>query len=246
LWKHFAGRHDIGVVQPYGLYADRLAIATVDAQGINLRYILGRRARRWTLPGRRIPLVRLMERCGMWLRDFQAFTRRESGTFDVAELQSYCGVRLALLADLHPARFDSRFNASIVARMAEIGASAAATNTAISGRHNDYTAHNIIAVGDGVALDPCNFWLDLETLKADPSYSPSLLGELQDRFVGTYGMLSTCDPLFSVMRCRYTLTRLLTVLDSPPHWTSRARIDRRRMAAGCYQWLQRFARGLTS
>lgn len=255
LWRRFGDGGPLGVVRPFGLYPHHLAIATVEATGTNLRHLLGRRARRLTRSSGRAALARHVEQCGAWLREFQAITAQPTGRFDDREMQEYCKVRLALLAARHPALFGDELPRDILARLREIGEAPAARDTRTSGRHNDFTAHNIVALGSGirvldfsmfdhgtVALDACNFWIDLETLKADPTYSARFLTELQQRFLGAYGIVTTTDPLFAAARCRYSLNRLLTILDAQSHWAL-AWIDRRRVASGCYDWLTEFARG---
>ena len=251
LWREFADDAQLGVVQPYGCYREHLAIATVEAPGRTLRRVASRSARRYSLPAQRRALLLHVRLCGTWLRRFQAVTKCAAAPFDTDEMLDYCSTRLTRLASVDPARFGPLLATRVLARLEALTGAVSAGQNPVAGRHNDFAMHNIIAAAGGIrvldfsmfdhgstAFDASNFWLGLEILKADPTYSPGLLCRLQDEFLGAYGGFDPDGPLSVAARCRYSLNRLLTLLDEPT-WSLGSFSGR--IAGACYDWLLGFA-----
>jgi hypothetical protein len=250
LTRHFAGRRDIGVVEPYARFDEPLAVATVEAQGITLRRLLARSARVLRLPGRRARLERAVRQCGCWLREFQQATARGTAAFDHDALLSYCRLRVEELARPPAPALPGDLAQRILERLADRGE--VSSDAAICGRHNDFAGHNIIVGEEGVRVldfsmfdhgpavfDVANFWLDLELLKPDPTYSPRVIGDLQRAFLESYGLADPRDPAIARALCRYVLNRLLTLRTARPRPLSLAE---RRLAAACHAWLVAFAK----
>ena len=251
----FGAQGRLGVVEPFAHYPELLAIATVEATGEPLRRHVARDARRFVLaPGRRRSLLSYAELCGEWLRKFHEFTSRGTGSFDIGDLTGYCRGRLSALEKTGGSRVDQRLSAAVLDRIRQVASNVAAADNPIAGRHNDFATHNIIVSDEsGIRVldfsmfdhgstyfDVCNFWLELELLKSDPSYSARTLARLQQAFLTSYGSLTPADPLFELVRGRYVLNRLLTALKQRPGF-SIAAWYRRRVAHACYRWLQGFA-----
>ena len=245
----------LGVVQPFAHYADLCAIVTVEAPGEPLRRFLARDARRFTAsPLARQALVEYAERCGEWLRLFHECTSRGHARFDAEELIRYCRGRLAALQRSERPAVDGELADAILRKISAVADRVPASDNPVAGRHNDFATHNVIAsrpaairvldfsmYDDGSAyFDVCNFWMELEMLKLDPSYSSSLLTRLQQAFLESYGEFEPGDALFEVVRCRYVINRLLTTLNERSNRLITAWY-RRRAQRACTRWLQAFA-----
>jgi len=242
-----------GVVAPIAFYPDIPAIVTLEALGRPLRERYRTTARRFGLSAPRSELKECVRHCGLWLREFQQLTSARVAPFDTEELLAYSEVRIELLAKDPHSGFSDALGKQLVATVRTIADSElAATTTA--GRHNDFASHNIVSSGSGVrvidfsmfdrgatAYDPCNFWLELEMLKYDWTYSRRFLDELQSVFLDSYGNIDPGDAAFSVARVRYSLNRLLTALGASGGWRPDARY-RRRAAEVSYDWLVHFAK----
>jgi hypothetical protein len=255
LSARFAGDRQLGAVRPFGYYPEQLAIATVEIPGDTLRQRLSRYARRLLLSTRNRERLHTYARlCGLWLRRFHEVTSRGVARFDADDLVDYCRARLALIDGKTPMPLGPQVSTRILARIREVAGSAAATDNPVAGRHNDFASHNII-VDDrpGICVldfsmfdhgstyfDVCNFWYELDTLKSDPTYSPTTLSGLQGEFLGAYGSIVPTHPLFMLVRCRYTLNRLLTTLNLAPAGRLSA-LYRQRLAVVCRHWLIDFA-----
>lgn len=248
----FARRPRLGVVRAFAFYPEHLAIVTVEAPGATLRHVLGRAARWLRVPGQRRALLEQARLCGAWLRTFQALTDQRGTSFDRQEMVEYCATRTTRLAQLSRAWSEGGLSTKLLARLDEVITAVPTEENRSSGRHNDFAMHNIIAGANGItvldfgmfdhgsaAFDPCNFWLSLEVLKSDPTYSHAFLADLQHAFLDAYGGIDPAHPLFAAVRCRYSLNRLLTVLDDaaprPLGWFGH------RMADACQSWLHNFA-----
>lgn len=250
LFARFGDAGPTGVVRPFAYYPELLAIVTVAAEGDTLRRHVSRHARRvpFSRSGR---LTESVELCGAWLREFHDATRQGAARFDVAELLEYCEVRLIMLTGR--TAFGGHLSDRLLQRIRTNAAAVAAKDNIVAGRHNDFAGHNIIVGDKGIRVldfsmfdygstcfDVCNFWNELEMLRLDPTYSPRLIGALQEAFLKSYGAMSPAHPLFALVRCRYVLNRLLTVLDQ--HGGGPFSIlDRRRIAHRCRSWLNAFA-----
>lgn len=242
-----------GVVAPIAFYPDIPAIVTLEAVGRPLRERYRTTARRIGLPAPRAALKACVRHCGVWLREFQQITATHTGPFDTEELLTYSQARIDLLTKDPRAGFSDALGKQLIATIRTIAA-AELTATPSAGRHNDFASHNILSRGGDVrvidfsmfdngatAYDPCNFWLELEMLKYDWTYSRSFLDELQSIFLRAYGNTRPDEAAFSLARVRYSLNRLLTALSSSDGWRPDARY-RRRAAEVSRDWLVHFAR----
>ena len=244
---------DNGVGVPFGYYPEYPALATLEAANKTLRMHYRTKARLIAPTSSRDCLMREVSNCGLWLRDFQKVTEKERAPFDIDELITYSGVRLKRLLGQNDIEFPNSLAEGITKSIQELGENIQADENRIVGRHNDFASHNILASDGRVwiidfnmfdygsnAYDPCNFWLDMEMLKHDATYSKPFLGALQERFLNSYGLISQESPAFNLARCRYTLNRLVTSLSGAKGWTPE-KYYRRRVVRACLDWLESFA-----
>jgi aminoglycoside phosphotransferase (APT) family kinase protein len=215
-----------GTVVPLANYIDLFALVTVDAGGTTLRRTYTRHARRWALPRDRGALLEQVELCGRWLSEFHASTAQGHDGFHLDELQAYCRTRLEKMHRLYPAVLSTTQAELLMTAAARVAARIPPDSLRISGRHNDFASHNIIARPDGGisvldftmydhganAFDVCNFWFELEMLQWDPTYSRSLLSDAQRLFLASYGGMTADSPDFILARLRYAINRLLNAL----------------------------------
>ena len=244
-----------GVVEPLAYYPEQPAVATVEAPGATLGGLVSRHARWYSLSGQCWELPLYANLCGRWLRDFHDATAQGARRFDIDEHLEYCEPRLSLLCKIDRVGFDAEQAKKVLARLTALAASVPEGDNTVAGRHNDFAGHNIIAGHRGVRVldfsmydhgstyfDVCNFWLDLDVLKMDRAFAPRVLSALQGIFLDSYGGASPAHPLFTLVRCRYVLNRLLTTVNSLKKW-NRSYPARRRLAKAYYQWLTDFADG---
>lgn len=216
-------------VLPLSYYPDLPSLVTIEAPGPTLRRAYSASARRFAARRGRAELAERVMLCGEWLNDFHERTSRGVEAFDVNGLLAYCATRLDTIRKFHPAIFSVRESDALIAGASKICESISASGLRVSGRHNDFASHNIIASFDGGvrvldftmydygsnSFDVCSFWFELEMLKCDPSYSPRFLADLQRSFLKSYGDVSIESPEFRLARLRYSLNRLLTALARP-------------------------------
>lgn len=248
---------DYGVPAPIAFYGDIPAIVTLEAKGRPLRERYRTSGRLLSQPWARENLRQCALRCGAWLRDFQTATSKGKQDFNADELLDYCETRIQLLLE----QPGSGFSSSLASRLVDAMQRTALTifeGVETSGRHNDFASHNIISFGHTIkvidfsmfdhgpiAYDCCNFWLELEMLKLDWTYSNGFLTELQRSFLKGYGNIAPHDPAFELARVRYSLNRLLTAVTNQRVW----RLDnryRRRAAEASLNWLRNFGNRSTT
>jgi hypothetical protein len=244
---------DHGTVTPLALYADIPSIVTVDAQGTTLRHAYARRARVFSRLGSRRSLLSLARLAGRWLAAFQTQTSVGQGEFPVDELLQYCQTRLDRIRKHHSGTLSDEQVERLTFRARALAQSLALDTLRITGRHNDFASHNIIARPDGSirvldfqsfdhgpeAFDACNFWFELEMLKFDPTYSAELLAGMQQEFLRSYGRIDPMQADFQLARLRYAINRLLNELDGS-EGLQRLSLRRRRSVRGTRAWLAAF------
>lgn len=253
LADRWRGDRRFGVADPIAFYPEIPAVLTLAATGRPLRERYRTTARRVGMPFARAELLQCASGCGEWLREFQAATCKGVAPFDIDELLSYCDVRIRLLLEDTRSGFSSSLASRLITKAQTVAKTSLRDGTPVTGRHNDFASHNLISAGGTVrvidfsmfdygaaAYDPCNFWLELEMLKYDWTYSRSFLTQLQDRFLGAYGNIQAHDPAFALARIRYSLNRLLTALGERDGWRPDARYRRRAAEVSC-DWLTNFA-----
>lgn len=246
---------EYGVGVPFGYYPEYPAIATLEAANKTLRMRYRTRARLLVPSAVRDSVTQEVANCGLWLRKFQEVTAKEAATFDIDELVIYSQVRLKRLLSHSKIDFPNHLAEGVVQGIYGLGGSIQPGEGRIVGRHNDFAGHNILVDDQKVwvidfsmfdhgpsAYDPCNFWLELEMLKLDPTYSTPFLGDLQKQFLASYGLISPDSPEFRLARCRYTLNRLVTSLGDMEGWKPDS-FYRRRVVHRCLNWLEGFAEG---
>lgn len=242
-----------GVATPFAYYPDFPAVVTLGAEGRPLRESLRLGARRIFTPALRRMLLEHAVSCGQWLHEFQGATSRGTACFDVDELLSYCRIRLDLLLEEPVPGFSADLADGIIESVLKVSASLDCARNQLVGRHNDFASHNIITDDRSMrvidfsmydlgsfAYDPCNFWLELEMLKYDWTYSRPFLTRLQESFLQAYGAIRPDDAAFKLARVRYALNRLLTAVSASRGWRPDARY-RRRAAEVSHEWLLAFA-----
>lgn len=253
-WKTCA---DFGVVEPIAFYPDIPALLTKEALGRPLRERYRTTARRLGRGSSKRELIECVSRCGEWLSEFQQETRVGIASFDVKELLDYCVIRFKLLLQDASSGFSPELAKRIAYRVNETALGELANGVVITGRHNDFASHNIISQDGTIrvidfsmydtgaaAYDVCNFWLELEMLKYDWTYSRPFLSQLQCEFLAGLEEIQPLAPAFRLARVRYSLNRLLTALGNRGAWRPDARY-RRRAAEVSLDWLRSFADGKT-
>lgn len=244
-----------GTVTPLNLYPEIPALATFEASPGTLREHYRRSLRHLWRRGSIDDLTQEVTHCGLWLRDFQRQTAAGTGAFDVQALLDYVTVRLRALVDDASLDFPQQLADLISQRVVSLGQSITPSSHRICGRHNDFASHNILVKNGRVwvidfsmydtgssTFDPTYFWLDLEMLKHDPSYTSSAIDQLQDRFLQAYGGIRTEDAAFQLVRCQYSLNRILT-LHASSRWPTPANLYRRSVVKRSLAWLQGFGAG---
>ncbi len=242
-----------GTVVPLALYADVPSVVTVEAQGMTLRKVYAKQARFFAGSNSRRSLLDLAELAGKWLGTFQAKTIVGQGDFPVEDLLQYCQKRLERLSKHHADTLSHEQVARLNTRTRALARSLAPGSVRITGRHNDFASHNIIAQLDGgirvldfqsfdhgpEVFDACNFWFELEFLKFDPTYSAGLLAQMQESFLQAYGRIDPVRVDFQLARLRYAVNRLLNELDAD-QGLQRLSLRRRRSVRGTRAWLLAF------
>jgi hypothetical protein len=242
-----------GTVMPLALYADIPSVVTVEARGMTLRKVYARQARLFSGSTSRRSLLNLARLAGEWLGAFQAQTDVGQGDFPVDDLLKYCQKRLERLAQHHAGTLSDEQVERLNTRTRALALSLAPDSVRITGRHNDFASHNIIARHDGgirvldfqsfdhgpEAFDACNFWFELEFLKFDPTYSAELLAQMQRSFLQAYGRIDPLRADFQLARLRYAVNRLLNELDAG-QGLQRLSLRRWRSVRGTRAWLLAF------
>jgi hypothetical protein len=252
--SHGPSAQNAGTVQALAFYPDVPSVVTVEAVGRTLRKEYSLKARVGATRYAQASLLHHAELCGHWLSDFHTRMTVSHDRFDVDDVLSYCRIRLTKLRESHPSLLSEGGQNAIEEAVRRLSRQMDSDSLRVSGRHNDFASHNIIACHDGGirvldfmaydeganAFDVCNFWFDLETLKYDPTYSTSVLTAMQGVFLKAYGEVHPDQPDFRLAQLRYSVNRLLNELGrtSPwrlisPRWHLHIRATRR--------WLRDFA-----
>jgi len=249
LFAHFQTHQTWGVARPIAVFPDELAIVTEEVRGIALTDLIGRSAKRHMFGYRQPVLEKYCVLAGTWLREFQSFTTRRNGEFNIQGLMQYCDQRLDTLIAYRRAGIDDRFKAQFRRYLNKKHEQSRRKPDIIVGRHNDFSPHNIIVEGDRISVidfgffdhdsylyDVCKFWFQLECMKTSPLFRPSTIERLQNSFFVGYGnSIDPRGPAFEMVASRYYLTRLVTMVKEGTRGGLRGWIDRR-----SYEWcLQR-------
>lgn len=243
-----------GVAQPFGYYPEHLALATFEVGSQTLRHHYRSAARRVYRGSSRKILMEEVKNAGIWLREFQQHTFQDNGSFDGEQLIDYLGIRLNRIMQMHDIEFSSAFAERLKNKIRQLSETINAKTHENSGRHNDFASHNILVENGKLwvidfsmydtgssAYDPAYFWLDIEMLKADPTYCSHFLCQLQDNFLFHYGKISPNHPAFQLVRCQYCINRILT-LHRKSNFPTLDTLYRRKVVASCLVWLQDFSR----
>lgn len=252
LFRVFSPIPRLCVPLPIVALPEHRAIVTEEVPGVALVELIAKAVRVYALGGMDCALDEYCRLAGTWLRHFQSATARRNGDFDVDALLVYCESRLKFLAERSGSGIDTRFRNAFVRHLGDLSARVGRVENRITGRHNDYSPHNIvvnegdIAVLDfgyfdyeSYAYDVYRFWHHLECMKLNPLFSASRLCQLQDSFLAGYGMpVDFTRPLFRLVACRFYLVRLATIDEQTMRSGLRGRLDRR-VYDSCYRWLLR-------
>lgn len=250
-----AAKHGLfaDVAQPLGYYPEYMALATVEAGTHTLRQHYRSAARLIYNGHSRELLLAEVKNAGTWLQKFQQHTLNGTGAFDATQFISYIKIRLEFLAQVQGINFSSTLANNVIAQVEKISGKIDPATHQIAGRHNDFASHNIIAnqgkvriidfsmydIGSS-AYDPTYFWMDLEMLKLDPSYSRRFLSELQTEFLAHYGSISSDSLAFQLVRCQYSINRILTLHQNSmlptPH-----NMYKKSVVTSCLSWIKKFA-----
>lgn len=241
------------VARPLGYYPEHLAIVTFKAGAQTLRQHYRSAARLLYNSKSRELLLKEVINCGLWLKKFQQCTAAGTAAFDGKQLIDYVKIRLDSLIKKSNIEFSIPLSDKIISQIATLSESIDPQMHKISGRHNDFSSHNILTdrgkvwaidfsmydTGSSV-YDPSYFWLELEMLKIDPSYSTKFLDFLQDAFLEAYGSISINSPVFNLVRCQYSINRILT-LHNDTRLPTPGTFYRRSAVKACMEWVIKFA-----
>lgn len=247
-----------GTVEALNVYPEFPALATFETAPTTLREHYRSGARRLFSHTKREHLIPAVTHCGQWLRSFQEATDAGCGPFPAHELLAYIDIRLQRLVStpgLHGLGFTEALAHDIRQRIRTVAQGIDPGKHRLCARHNDYASHNILThqgriwvidfsmVDTGSsAFDPTTFWLDLDMLKADPSYSRAFISQLQTTFLEAYGGITPESPAFALVRTQYQLNRVLT-LHTPLRLPTPGALYRRRVVRQCLSGLRGFVAG---
>jgi hypothetical protein len=251
LWNQFSSEAALGVVRPVACFPEELAIVTEEAAGTSLSaYMEGAKIH----AGRRrlARLLDLCERCGTWLRLFQAFTRDgQEREYDFGEIVDYCDVRLARLSSARPREVTEALRSGVRGCLERTIAEARRGVLDVAARHNDFGPQNIIVDGDRIVVldfggfnhgpacsDYVRFWSQLELMASSPLVTRATVRELQAAFARGYGdRLDERDPLFSLFRIAFVLDKMDDVWLGWSSFPWYRKISYRRLHDGSLAWL---------
>lgn len=255
LANRWAADSQFGVIEPIAFYPEQPALLTNEATGRPLRARYRTTARLVGLAAPRKELIEGVRGCGQWLSAFQQATACGTAPFDVDSLIAYCEVRIRLLLEDATSGFSPDLAEKLMEQLHFFHSKPHLAQTLVCGRHNDFASHNIISNETTIrvidfsmydqgsaAYDLCNFWLELEMLKYDWTYSRDFLSELQRAFLEGFDDVDLGAPAFALARVRYSLNRLLTALSDRGRWRPDTRY-RRRAAEVSLDWLRAFSNG---
>lgn len=241
------------VAKPLGYYPEHLALATFEAGPRTLRQHYRSAGRLIYRRRSRELLLDEVKNAGIWLQKFQQHTMHGTGAFDATHLISYLKIRLDILIGIKDLDFSPLLADKIITQIERLSKTLDPAIHQISGRHNDFASHNIICTTGKVriidfsmydtgstAYDPTYFWMDIEMLKSDPSYCSQFLSQLQEKFLEYYGKISPRSVAFQLVRCKYSLNRILT-LHSTSKFPTPHSIYKRSVVASCMSWINKFS-----
>lgn len=241
------------VAKPLGYYPEHLALATFEAGPRTLRQHYRSAGRLIYRRRSRELLLDEVKNAGIWLQKFQQHTMHGTGVFDTAQLISYLKIRLDILTRTKNLNFPSLLASKVINQIERLSKTLDPVTHQISGRHNDFASHNIICATGKIriidfsmydtgstAYDPTYFWMDIEMLKLDPSYCSRFLSQLQEKFLEYYGEISPRSTAFQLVRCKYSLNRILT-LHSTSKLPTPHSIYKRSVVTSCMSWINKFS-----
>jgi tRNA A-37 threonylcarbamoyl transferase component Bud32 len=250
LFEHFAAHERFAVPRPIALFPEQGAILTQEVPGRELMDLIGSSAKRYKFWARGAALRRYCFLAGAWLREFQTLTARGTGEFDIERLRRYCDARLDTLIEARHSGVDADFKRTFDEYLTRTHEQCHGKVHAMSGRHNDFSPHNVFVEGARIAVidfgffdydstlyDVCKFWFQLECLKSSPLFRPATVDALQASFFEGYGRsVDSCDPAFEIVASRFFVTRLATMVKGgmrrgPASWIDRRSYD------WCLRWL---------
>lgn len=250
LSEHFRPLGTWHTPRPVAVFPEEGALITEAVPGTPLMDVIGKFARRTTISRRHAALERYCAMSGRWLREFQSFTDRGSGSFNFDGLREYCARRLEDLATDPRSGIDGAFKGSFL-RYLELSRERSGDRPdRIVGRHNDFSPHNILVEGEHFSVidfgffdhdshlyDVCKFWFQLERMKASPLYTGATIERLQRSFFEGYGTgIDLADPAFEMIASRYFVTHLVTLIKEGMRRGPRGWVDRRSYER-CLAWL---------
>jgi aminoglycoside phosphotransferase (APT) family kinase protein len=254
LFRAMAGHKGLAVVRPVVCYPEHLAIVTEEAAGETLLRLLEREAQWWPRKEARARLVRVLERTGWWLREFQAIEAGR-GRVVLDETRAYVDVRLARLLSSRRASFAESDRQAVLDAFDRRARDVPDAALAAVPIHADFAMGNILVDGDTVTVldfamgahgtrhhDLAHLYMHLELLQMKPQFRAGLVRELQTALLAGYASSdAAAEPLFQLMLMQHRACHYLGVAERASGLAERiynARIGRHHL--GC---LRRFAAG---
>jgi hypothetical protein len=250
LYSSFASIRNLGVVRPVAVFPQLQVVVTEGAPGLSLSEVISKAGKRLSS---RKDLARGIAHCrlaGQWLQHFQSLTRQGEQPFNVEGLLRYCDSRLDLLVRADRSGIGSAEKTKIVNKIMRWNDKSKPEENIVTGRHNDFAPHNIIADNDSLivldftyfdydsyAYDVCGFLRGFIKLGVNPVSSGSKILALRDAFFAGYGgRVDLSAPQFMMAACRFHIEMLLSRLDDcfglePRAWMTR------RLYAQSLRWL---------
>lgn len=252
LHRQFESVPDLAVIKPIAILSEHQVIVTVEAPGQSLMEQIGQSTKIYQWRDRQELLEHYCWLSGKWLSKFHCITFKEKGNINIDNLIEYCDFRLKYLVRDGESSIDQSFREKIVDYLLNQHECVRKNSDRISGCHNDFSPHNIIAHNrtinvldfsffcyDCFVYDVYRFWHHLECMKSSPTFNSGRISRLQGRFLSGYGLdFDFDDPLTKLAACRFNLTRIYTMSGQKRRSVGRRWIDRRLIQA-CYGWLAR-------
>jgi hypothetical protein len=211
-----------GAVRPIACYVDELAIVSEQAPGTTLLAYLHEHARWFRSAATTRSVAATLTGVGHWLRAFQSI-EPSRGHREWRDLRSYIDIRLQRLVthDVWPAPFRQR----VLDHLDRLASGVPDAELADVIIHADLALGNILIsnhrvvvldfamVQRGTALhDISRLYLQLDILRAKPTYRPAVIRRLQEALLQGYDQaLTPARPLFRYLSMLHRVNHLATL-----------------------------------
>lgn len=211
------------LVRPVACAPEHLALVMDEVSGTSLDVLIQRNGKGWPAARSRQLLHDACVLAGEWLRTFQTFTSQQGdpGPY-LAALASEIRTYVDCLARRPLVRFSGELGAAVAGFVDRALRATSPGKAAVTGATGEFCPANTLVEGERLTVldfgmyglntslsDPAQFYQHLEMLRHKPLYRPQLVRELQRGFLEGYRQPALDgDPLFSLYRIKYKLSRM--------------------------------------